>query len=375
MIARLALLLLALAVVASAENLRTEAYDVPIDNARGARVLQRMQQKASAKHTKAAKSIGAKALKKHHDARDAKNALGAEHRSLQGAFDKPWDSVVLTGSLVTRSRPNADCSGPVTEIVVEPAGSCSTVLSSEFSMGPEGGSSESIGTYVSDGGNMLRATGFYENGDCSGEPVQYGPTGDAIKPCQMLADEFGSTGPLMGGTVLTDKTVTQLAKEEKSGFMVANYKNSLCSGDMDSYTLYRNDACHLDIEFNTAEPDLIITMGNPIAVPDELTTDSTFSYVKVTMCEGTTVSITGYTDSACTHKMYRAEVDLSADSDMYTQCAAAASSNECDPLSSPNCICDLGGQNCSDGTLLPRDNRKLVELAAGGDYSHGSCTA
>mmetsp|Transcript_27912 Transcript_27912/g.63191 ORF Transcript_27912/g.63191 Transcript_27912/m.63191 type:complete len:362 (+) Transcript_27912:78-1163(+) len=329
MIARLALLLLALAVVASAENLRTEAYDVPIDNARGARVLQRMQQKASAKHTKAAKSIGAKALKKHHDARDAKNALGAEHRSLQGAFDKPWDSVVLTGSLVTRSRPNADCSGPVTEIVVEPAGSCSTVLSSEFSMGPEGGSSESIGTYVSDGGNMLRATGFYENGDCSGEPVQYGPTGDAIKPCQMLADEFGSTGPLMGGTVLSDKTVMQLAKEEKSGFMVANYKNSECSGDMDSYTLYRNDACHLDIEHNTPVPDvdneIIMDLPiTPVTGSDELTTDSEFSYVKVTMCKGTTVSITGYTDSACTRKEYTAEVDLSADQqsayETYTQC-------------------------------------------------------
>mmetsp|Transcript_23711 Transcript_23711/g.52692 ORF Transcript_23711/g.52692 Transcript_23711/m.52692 type:complete len:361 (-) Transcript_23711:203-1285(-) len=314
MIARLVLLLVAVA-VASAENLRTEAYDVPIDNARGARVLQRMQQKASAKHTKAAKSIGAKALKKHHDARDAKNALGAEHRSLQGAFDKPWDSVVLTGSLVTRSRPNADCSGPVTEIVVEPAGSCSTVLSSEFSMGPEGGSSESIGTYVSDGGNMLRATGFYENGDCSGEPVQYGPTGDAIKPCQMLADEFGSTGPLMGGTVLTDKTVTQLAKEEKSGFMVANYKNSLCSGDMDSYTLYRNDACHLDIEYNNREDEDGPPAGAGARRLDHytyeyLTTDSTFSYVKVNKCQGNTVYITGYTDSACTHKSYKAEVDL-----------------------------------------------------------------
>ncbi|KAJ1388047.1 hypothetical protein B484DRAFT_409736 [Ochromonadaceae sp. CCMP2298] len=118
--------------------------------------------------------------------------------------------------------------------------------------------------------------------------------------------------------------------------------------------------------------DLPIT---PVTGSDELTTDSEFSYVKVTMCKGTTVSITGYTDSACTHKQYRAEVDLSTDSDMYTQCAAAAaSSNECDPLSSPFCICDLGGQNCIDGTLLPRDNRKLEELAAEGDFSHGSCS-
>ncbi|KAJ1397605.1 hypothetical protein B484DRAFT_406924 [Ochromonadaceae sp. CCMP2298] len=230
MIARLALLL-SLAAVASAENLRTEANDVPLDNARGARVLQRMQQKAAAKHTKAAKSIGTEALKKHHD---AKNAIG--HRNLQdgGDFDSAWDSVVVAGSLVTRSRPNADCSGPVIEIAVEPAGSCN-INGATWDL-----SYESIGTYVSKGGNLLRATGYFDGyldgstrSDCSGEPSFYEPIGDAIKPCQMLADEFGIAGPLMGGTVLSDKTVMQLAKEEKSGFMVANYKNSECSGDMD----------------------------------------------------------------------------------------------------------------------------------------------
>jgi hypothetical protein len=235
MIARLVLLLVTVA-VASAENLRTEAHDVPLDNALGARVLQRMQQKAAAKHIKAAKSIGAVALKKHHDARDAKNALRTKHRSLQAPFapfDNPWDSVVVTGSLVTRSRPNVDCSGPVIEIAVEPAGSCSTMASSEFVMAPEGGFSESIGTYVSKEGTLLRTMGGFENGDCSGEPAYFEPTGAIIKPCQMLADEFGSAGLLMGGTVLSDKTVMQLAKEDKSGFMIANYKNSECSGDMD----------------------------------------------------------------------------------------------------------------------------------------------
>ncbi|KAJ1393295.1 hypothetical protein B484DRAFT_408240 [Ochromonadaceae sp. CCMP2298] len=227
MIARLALLLLA-AAVASAQNLRTEEH-VPLDNARGARVLQRMQTKAAAKHTKAAKSVNTEreAFKAHRDALKGDalkgDALKAPARRTQEDFDSPWTQVVMKGSLVTRSRPNSDCSGPVTEITVEPAGNC-------FS------ATEGVGTYVSESGELTRSAWLFggEEGtdDCSSEPVAWFMVGRGVKPCQMLAGEYSSTGPLMGGTVLSGQSVAQSANKEKAGFMVKHYKDEACEGDL-----------------------------------------------------------------------------------------------------------------------------------------------
>ncbi|KAJ1441719.1 hypothetical protein B484DRAFT_390586 [Ochromonadaceae sp. CCMP2298] len=278
MIARLALLLLAVA-VASADNLRTESHDVPFDNARGARVLQRMQTKAAVKHTKAAKSLETdrEALMAH---RDALKDLTEARRTLQGDFDSPWTRVEMKGSLVTRSRPNSDCSGPVTEIAVQPAGNC-------YESGKKDGEDYSLatGTYVSASGELLIAHFVFKTLDCAGEPdneawnpLLRGP----FKPCQMLTGEYGSTGPLMGGTVLSDKTVMQSMEQEKAGFMVKHYADSSCGGDALAYTLYRDDACHLDIVYNM--PVEIIEEGRrlaPIVAEPVLNADSTFSYVKI----------------------------------------------------------------------------------------------
>mmetsp|Transcript_27910 Transcript_27910/g.63186 ORF Transcript_27910/g.63186 Transcript_27910/m.63186 type:complete len:372 (+) Transcript_27910:78-1193(+) len=325
MIARLALLLLALAVVASAENLRTEAYDVPIDNARGARVLKRMQTKSAAKHAKAKKAMDVEALTKKASKKGleakAEPLIDASEkakvgRSLQGynddytEFDSPWTRVTMAGSLVTRSRPNSDCSGPVTEIAVQPAGSC--YYNGEDRNGED--YSLATGTYESASGELLIAHFQFKAHDCAGEPDP--EAGDLVlrgpyKPCQMLVDEYGSAGPLMGGAVLSDKTVMQSMEQEKAGFMVKHYSDFGCFGDVLAYTLYRDDACHLDIEYNM--PVEIIEEGRrlaPIVVEPVLNADSTFSYVKVNKCQGNTVYITGYTDSACTHKSYKAEVDL-----------------------------------------------------------------
>ncbi|KAJ1381650.1 hypothetical protein B484DRAFT_28855, partial [Ochromonadaceae sp. CCMP2298] len=306
MIARLALLLLAVA-VASADNLRTDSHDVPFDNARGARVLQRMQTKAAAKHTKAAKSLETdrEALMAH---RDALKDLPEARRTLQGDFDSPWARTEMKGSLVTRSRPNSDCSGPVTEIAVQPAGSC--YYNGEDRNGED--YSLATGTYESASGELLIAHFQFKAHDCAGEPDP--EAGDLVlrgpyKPCQMLVDEYGSAGPLMGGAVLSDKTVMQSMEQEKAGFMVKHYSDFGCFGDVLAYTLYRDDACHLDIEYNM--PVEIIEEGRrlaPIVVEPVLNADSTFSYVKVNKCQGNMVYITGYTDSACTHKSYKAEV-------------------------------------------------------------------
>ncbi|KAJ1399469.1 hypothetical protein B484DRAFT_458315, partial [Ochromonadaceae sp. CCMP2298] len=308
MIARLVLLLLALA-VASAQNLRTDEH-VPLDNARGARALQRMQTKAAIKHTKAAKSLktDSEAFKTHPDALE--KDLPAHGRTLQGDFDSPWTKVVMKGSLVTRSRPNSDCSGPVTEITVEPAGVCyrSNLINGVWQ-------SEGIGTYVSASGELTRTFGiFVGSEDCSIEPTEYPfSVGKKVKPCQMLSDEYGSTGPLMGGTVLSGQSVLQSLSQEKDGFMVKHYTEKNCLGDALAYTLYRNDACHLDIEYNMPVEIIDVKLARrlaPIVAEPVLNADSTFSYVKVNKCQGNTVSITGYTDSACTRESYRAEVNL-----------------------------------------------------------------
>ncbi|KAJ1385305.1 hypothetical protein B484DRAFT_410546 [Ochromonadaceae sp. CCMP2298] len=202
MIARLALLLLAVA-VASAENLRTE--DVPLDNARGARVLQRMQTKAAVKHTKAAKSVKTEreAFKAHRDAlKDG--ALKPARRTQNGVdFDSPWTRVEMKGS------------GEV---------------------GERGASSEGVGTYVSDSGELTRSAWLFDGeegtDDCSSEPVEWRIVGRGVKPCQMLAGEYSSTGPLMGGTVLSGQSIAQSAKKEKAGFMVKHYEDKSCQGDL-----------------------------------------------------------------------------------------------------------------------------------------------
>eukprot|EP00601_Ochromonadales_sp_CCMP2298_P026922 CAMPEP_0173280588 /NCGR_PEP_ID=MMETSP1143-20121109/5772_1 /TAXON_ID=483371 /ORGANISM="non described non described, Strain CCMP2298" /LENGTH=355 /DNA_ID=CAMNT_0014217913 /DNA_START=40 /DNA_END=1107 /DNA_ORIENTATION=- len=327
MIARLALLLVAVA-VASAENLRTESHDVPLDNARGARVLARMQQKAATKPTNAVSHIlGAEELKMDHEALK-KHLLAKGGRRLQReeALDFTWIQVTKKGSLVTRSRPNSDCSGVIVEIGVDPVGTCHNFGA---------GFSVMEGIYTSKEGDMTLVVGFFETSDnCSGEPAEFFQGGPTVKDCQLLADQIVSTGPLMGGTMLTSKTPAQMAEGEKPGFMVSNYEESDCSGDMTGYTLYRNDACHLVIEFNNDDNDDFRGEG-PIRIQERrlqggyliggrVTPDSTFSYVKVDKCQGKTVHITGYTDSACTRKSYRAEVDLDADQessyDNYLQC-------------------------------------------------------
>jgi len=355
MIARLVLLLVAVAVVASADNLRNHAHgasadtrahahsasekarSVPVDNARGARVLKRMQTKSAAKHAKAKKAMDVEALTKKASKKGleakAEPLIDASEkakvgRSLQGynddytEFDSPWTRVTMAGSLVTRSRPNSDCSGNVIEIGVEPAGVCF----SQDEANPESGDSMAIGTYVSDSGELFRATGSFEkSGNCTGEPESSMAIQGSVKPCQML-DDVGRTGPLMGGTSLSDMSVADMARNEKAGYMVGHYATSDCSGDVLAYNLYRNDACHLDIELNywNHNFELLPRRLSHKTSSERVVKDSKFSYVKVTMCKGTTVSITGYTDSACTRKEYTAEVDLSADQqsayETYTQC-------------------------------------------------------
>jgi len=298
--------------VASAENLRTQSHEVPLDNARGARVLGRMQQRAANKPTNAASHgrLSAEELKMDRDELKKVLLAKAGRRLQEGEFDSPWAQVAKGGSLVTRSRPNSDCSGPVIEIGVDPAGTCHMKDST---------SSLWEGVYVSSEGEMFWTVSEFENADCTGEPMEVHQNGSPKKACQMLAGQMGSSGALMGGSVLTDKTPAQMARQEKPGFMVSNYEESDCSGDMTGYTLYREDACHLDIEYNNREDDedQIISMDDlrnfrrlDHRTNEYLTTDSTFSYVKVNKCQGNTVYITGYTDSACTHKSYKAEVDL-----------------------------------------------------------------
>jgi len=294
--------------VASAENLRTQSHEVPLDNARGARVLGRMQQRAANKPTNAASHgrLSAEELKMDRDELKKVLLAKAGRRLQEGEFDSPWAQVAKGGSLVTRSRPNSDCSGPVIEIGVDPAGTCHMKDST---------SSLWEGVYVSSEGEMFWTVSEFENADCTGEPMEVHQNGSPKKACQMLAGQMGSSGALMGGSVLTDKTPAQMARQEKPGFMVSNYEESDCSGDMTGYTLYREDACHLDIEYNNREDEDGPPAGAGARRLDHytyeyLTTDSTFSYVKVNKCQGNTVYITGYTDSACTHKSYKAEVDL-----------------------------------------------------------------
>jgi hypothetical protein len=210
MIARLALLLLAVA-VASAEHLRTDAHAVPVDDARGARVLQRMQQKAAAKHTKAVKAT-TEALKTHRDASKKGLEAQAHSRALEeGGFDTPWSKVVTKGSRVTRTRPNSDCSGAVMEITVEPAGACYNNGNEHF---------VGVGTYVSDSGELLRSAAKFPDIDCSGIPEEVKSfSEDPVKPCQMQK-VIRSTGPVMVGTVLTDMSVAEMAANEKVGIYI-----------------------------------------------------------------------------------------------------------------------------------------------------------
>jgi hypothetical protein len=57
--------------------------------------------------------------------------------------------------------------------------------------------------------------------------------------------------------------------------MVSHYDDVGCDGDVIAYNQYRNDACHLDIDY---DPEHASKFGG---FKDRVVKDTTFSYVKV----------------------------------------------------------------------------------------------
>ncbi|KAJ1419874.1 hypothetical protein B484DRAFT_433660 [Ochromonadaceae sp. CCMP2298] len=276
MIARLVLLLVALAVASAGESLRKEADNVPLDNVRGMQVFQRNQKKASTRNTN--NSL----LDKYTDHDAIKAARAAHGRQLQVSKKYNWDDVVKSGSVIQRLRPNADCSGVIVEVEVA-AFRC---VKYDNDLDPNNHYAVQYGMYM---GKVASAA--FDAMDCSGQPFHTWQL-ESYPKCEMDSDEYGYMGPMSSAIEFSTKSVKQLMSKENPGFLLTWHVAADCSDDIVGYHNFRADACQLDMN--------VSKKGEP----------KSYSYVKYTQCKGNKASMTVYSDAACSRPMYRSQISL-----------------------------------------------------------------
>ncbi|KAJ1387111.1 hypothetical protein B484DRAFT_409996 [Ochromonadaceae sp. CCMP2298] len=292
MIARLLLLLVALAASASAKNLKGATEEIPVaaplDNVKGARVLQTLHKKSTAKKSH---PILKKYIDDHEDAIKKAVADKAHGRRLEGSEDIDWDMAIKTGSMVVRHRPNSDCSGPVITSEVIGLDSCHAYNVTH---------SVQLALTKKNGNYYIGVFGFM-SADCSGEPAyQYMDEGWEDR-CAMNVWAMNENGPTMEGIIVTSKSPKQLLMEEESGFLLTNHREDDCSDDIQGYTLHRMDACRLEVD----HPDSSEAPNQCI-----MSEDSTYTFVKFTSCKGKKAAFTAYSDAACSRPLYSSKLNL-----------------------------------------------------------------
>eukprot|EP00286_Rhodomonas_abbreviata_P028211 CAMPEP_0181313086 /NCGR_PEP_ID=MMETSP1101-20121128/14057_1 /TAXON_ID=46948 /ORGANISM="Rhodomonas abbreviata, Strain Caron Lab Isolate" /LENGTH=267 /DNA_ID=CAMNT_0023420009 /DNA_START=125 /DNA_END=926 /DNA_ORIENTATION=- len=172
---------------------------------------------------------------------------------------------IWTGYFTERSRPNADCSGVVTQMFGIALGTCWTT--------PTGGSykygCESSGRNVE-----LKAQSYFSN-DCSGSPNGLAINGEfSGDQCHMNLDNVNKTGFEMIGLACESNPMSHL---DHSGGLKTFHFDSQCMDAPYQYVIMRGDACMLDMD--TGDGDM-------------LTDESEFTYIMYTDGNDNAIEVT-----------------------------------------------------------------------------------
>ena len=281
MLVRLFILLATLNIVAFATSIpqmeETEAIRAIQQLFERAKGQHDIQQSALKEHVETA----VKSAKVHHDSHG--NALNS--KKFLSAKNGQYDGI-RKGFLMYRVRPNADCSGLTT---IVSANALNSACVSEI-----GYSYYSVcGHEDKNGYSTMETTVFYDSEDCTGP--SYSSTTETMKQCAMDYSSFSSSGPESMSTQCAHADAPQL---EKKGLMTVFYSSTdgSCSGDMTLYLNIRFDACWMQVS------------NEHSGVPGK---DTQFYYVQFTGCGADEkVTLTYYSDSACTRPFRQASVKL-----------------------------------------------------------------
>jgi len=322
-----------LAVVNATKNLRHEAVvedvfaNVPVDNARGKRAVASAMKTNALRIEKDSKVLGSEIAKIHKAAR-------AHAKTLKTAGSKTtadmqnMGTTHHVGSLVTRHRPNGDCSGVITSLSAKDMGGCHAEGTDYYTLSctnPDAPRGE---------GNIVTMIDYFDNPDCSGNPTNSYEYGSAAPRCSM--DSYGDSGPEMITNQCVGRDSWSYLMEGGIKTTMYSYDNQNCDGEGSGFSLRRFGGCELVYEYfdYNGEPSDYETMNDM----------NRFHYMMIDSCsaDSQTMHVRGFTDSSCRRPLYQAEVPIRDENGEYNGCfymtggQSGYGRTECVPGPGPN---------------------------------------
>jgi hypothetical protein len=227
------------------------------------------------------------------DAEKAKLFSVGNHKSK--ALDAQQGTQTIEhGYLVSRYRPNADCSGRPTTFLAQ-TGECRFFENEQGEV-----YSEAITCTRNKPAQELMLTfRRYNSNDCSGEPHDI--TEKTMDKCAY--DEDNAPVPGMVGVQCVG--LDELKVAQKGGVVFNTYLDAACSAQPDGVTVSTFGGCELSYNFYDAQ-------GEP--TDDEVFNQyTTYYYVRLDGCHDTHLMFSAYQDPACTRQIFRVTVDAAGE--------------------------------------------------------------
>ena len=273
-----------------------ETVEIPADHARAQRALKYVLNAANVHLEKDQKEAKELVAKLHEEAKKLTKEDHAARAKSPNAkkMTQAEAEQVRWGSVVHRHRPNGDCSGVPTAITAD------RVMGECQSYG--GGNSWYYTCSHEDeegrvGMNMVN----FNNDDCSGEPAYVFENQMSSAKCKMVYDSSSYST----GSIPSTKTIQCSRKSIQDYTVGGGIVSLLFEGD---YTCSGSPVGVVRTPFNNCEmvTEFYDYQGNPSDYPTQ-SDYNRYHFVSITSCSPDTgkVTITGYSDRACTRPLYQ----------------------------------------------------------------------
>jgi hypothetical protein len=231
---------------------------------------------------------------------ETKSLFSANNHNVKVVNLQQSSQTIDHGYLISRYRPNADCSGPATNVFAK-SGECRVL---ENDLGEE--YSEAITcTRNKPAQELMLTIHRFNNNDCTGEP--YENTQRTMDKCSF----DGDAAPVPGTVGLQCVGLNDAKIAQKGGLVIYTYFDAACTASPDGFAVSGFGGCELTYDFYDDQ-------GVPT---DEVVFNqhTRYSYFRLDGCHDTKIGVSLYADSACTRQTLRATIDV-ADTFPYGRC-------------------------------------------------------